>query len=354
MRNFFFTLIFLTFLPLNGVYASDTPLKVTGKNTLKFMEIKKSIGFALPIDCTLGEDCHIMNYVDFAPNDGKKTDPACLERTYDGHKGTDFALFNEKSMKEGVDVLAPMGGVVTKIRDGEPDQWSTPDQLEAIKTARKECGNAIMIDHGHDIQTIYCHLKKGSITVKANQKIKEGQKIAQVGLSGLTEFPHLHFGILKNKKIIDPFTGKDNFESCGKTGKPLWKKELDVHYQHFMIQTGGFLDDIPTLNKIDKDRNHKDIISPDANIITFWTTLLGVRNGDIINLDIKDPNGKILSKKTFIQEKNRARQFYYIGQNLEDKTLMEGAYIATVKIERQSDKNKTIEKQKIFTTLVVK
>jgi len=58
-----------------------------------------------PVDCTLGETCFIQNFVDRDPGPGA-ADFTCGPMTYDGHKGTDFALPSLAAMRQGVDVLA--------------------------------------------------------------------------------------------------------------------------------------------------------------------------------------------------------------------------------------------------------
>nr|WP_309501337.1 hypothetical protein [uncultured Roseovarius sp.] len=45
----------------------------------------------LPVACTLGETCHVQQYVDYDPGPGLR-DFMCRSLSYDGHKGTDFAL----------------------------------------------------------------------------------------------------------------------------------------------------------------------------------------------------------------------------------------------------------------------
>ena len=316
------------------------------------IKITKTHNFGLPIDCTIGEDCWVMNYVDMGPDDGKKTDPACLNRTYDGHKGTDFMILDEKSMEEGVNVLVPLAGVVTRIRDGEPDQWSTDEQLKEIKNQRKECGNAILIDHGDDLQTIYCHLKNGSIAVKADQKIEKGDIMGQVGLSGLTQFPHLHFGIIKEGKVIDPFTGQNNTQECGKTRGSLWDKDLDLSYKPFVIQNLGLSTDIPALSSIEQDGSSPADISLNSDILTLWVTLFGVQEGDNITLTIMDPNNKTFAKREITQDKERTRQFYYAGRRTTKSPLIEGVYTGEITIKRNY-KDQIIEDQK-FTTILVK
>jgi hypothetical protein len=308
------------------------------------IQIKKTPVFDLPIECEIGTDCWVMNYVDMIPDDGEQTDPACQKRTYDGHKGTDFMILDKATMQKGINVIAPLAGTVTKIRDGEPDRFPSEEELEQTKLARKECGNAVMIDHGEGLKTIYCHLKQNSIVVKQSQTLEIGDKIAQVGLSGLTQFPHLHFGILQDNKVIDPFTGLDNTQGCGKRKASLWKKELDLSYKPILIHNLGFSNDIPELTQIERNGNSNSDIKLDSEIMTFWTVLLGVQKDDKITLEIRDPNNKIFAKRNIIQDKTRARQFYYAGRRTNRKPLIEGAYTANVKVEREF-KGQTIREE---------
>ena len=339
-------LLLVTLMPLSLAYAQErTAIK-------PLINIVKSKNFGLPIDCTLGKTCHIMNYVDMGPNDGKQTDPACLARTYDGHKGTDFAIADDLAMRKGVNVLAALEGTIAKVRDGEQDQWPNNEQLETIKNARKECGNAVLITHENNIETIYCHLKKDSIRVKPGQKIQKGDIIAQVGMSGLTEFPHLHFGILKNKKIIDPFTGKQNTNSCGIKQQSLWDQKINIDYQPVTINHAGFSEKKPTLESISKNSSSLENIKPNPNLLTFWVTFLGVREGDKIKLEVRDPNDQIFAEYNITQEKTRARQFYFTGKKLSGKLLQDGAYTGTASVQRIDEKGEKIT-QNIVKVLIV-
>lgn len=316
-----------------------------------FIKITKTPTFDLPIECDIGADCWVMNYVDMGADDGLNTDPACQSRTYDNHKGTDFMILDEAAMNRGVNVIAPLGGTVTKVRDGEVDRFATNEELEKTKAMRKECGNAVMIDHGENLQTIYCHLKQNSILVEQGQEVKTGDKIGQVGLSGFTQFPHLHFGIIKDKKIIDPFTGQDNNQKCGTRKSNLWNKDLDLSYRPILIQNLGFSDDIPALNKIEKNSATPESLTVNSNLLSFWVVLLGVQEGDIITIEVRDPNDKIFAQRKIIQDKTRARQFYYTGRRTTREPLSEGAYTGSVKIERDF-KDQIIKEEKFNIVLI--
>src|SRR4051812_14619690 len=118
----------------------------------------------LPLDCTLGRDCFVQNYVDHDPTPGSR-DFTCGGRTYNAHNGTDFRLQDHLARQKGVAVLAAAGGTVDRLRDGEPDVSVRVSGQASV--TNKECGNAVVINHPGGWSTQYCHMARGSIIVKA-------------------------------------------------------------------------------------------------------------------------------------------------------------------------------------------
>jgi murein DD-endopeptidase MepM/ murein hydrolase activator NlpD len=94
------------------------------------------------------------------------------------HTGLDFQA------ETGTSILAAAGGVVVTA-------GPNPDY-----------GNMVEIDHGNDLITRYAHASK--LLVKKGDLIKRGQKIAEVGTTGRSTGPHLHFEVLVQGVPQDP------------------------------------------------------------------------------------------------------------------------------------------------------
>ena len=127
--------------------------------------------FALqqPIDCVLGETCYIQQFVDHTPGLGV-SDFRCAGMSYEGHKGTDFGLISLAQQRDGVNVLAAADGTVRGLRDGMDDiLWKEGSS----DVAGRECGNGIVLSHEDGFETQYCHLAKGSVTVRQGQSVQD-------------------------------------------------------------------------------------------------------------------------------------------------------------------------------------
>ena len=95
----------------------------------------------------------------------------------------------------GIDFTAPRGTKVYATGDG------TVSELK-INRGRSGYGTYVKLDHGFTYESFYGHLDK--IYVKEGQKIKRGQVIGEVGNTGLSMAPHLHYEIRKNGRPINP------------------------------------------------------------------------------------------------------------------------------------------------------
>ncbi len=256
-----------------------------------------------PVDCAPGETCFVQNYRDSEPGPGV-ADFACGTLSYDGHRGTDIALFDMAAMRAGVTVRAAAPGVVRALRDGEPDDGSV--------IPGKECGNGVVIDHGGGWESQYCHMKRGSIAVTPGQRVGMGVRLGEVGFSGNTEFPHLHFELRRDGEAVDPFD-RDGVPGCSAPGEDaLWLEP--VSYQPGGLVSAGMALGVPRYGAIKAGLASVESTTPEAPALVIWVQAFGARSGDVLRLTIRAPDGRLLVSRDHLIERNRARLFRAIGK----------------------------------------
>lgn len=167
--------------------------------------------FSLPLNCTEETVCFLQNLTDMDTGP-QRQDPFCGTATYNGHKGTDIRVKNLAVMEQGIPVLAMADGTVLRLRNTMADRL-IKDQAGFDAVKGKECGNGIVIDHGmfggHRWTSQTCHLARNSIVPKPGQKIRRGDRIGLIGLSGSTQFPHVHVSIRQEGRLTDLLTGHE-------------------------------------------------------------------------------------------------------------------------------------------------
>lgn len=92
----------------------------------------------------------------------------------------------------GLDIAAPVGTAILAPADGVVNfaGWET------------NYGRLMCIDHGHGFSTLYGHLQV--VFVKSGEKVRKGQTIAAIGLSGNTNGPHLHYVVFFHGNPVNP------------------------------------------------------------------------------------------------------------------------------------------------------
>ncbi|SEV92762.1 Peptidase family M23 [Cognatiyoonia koreensis] len=260
----------------------------------------------LPIDCILDDTCHIQQFVDRDPTSGA-SDFQCGSLTYDGHKGTDFALPSLAAQAEGVAVLAAAPGRVVGVRNDMLDALQNgPD---APDITDRECGNGVVIRHDDGWETQYCHMAQGSVTVIQNQIVAAGDTLGMVGLSGQTQFPHLHLSVRKNGDVVDPFD-PDNSARCGPATQTLWAQTIETPAGGLI--TSGFSASVPEFAAIKAGAvGATELAAQDP--IVIWTYAFGSKPGDTLTLSITGPEGEVI-RETVILDRTQAQLFRAIGR----------------------------------------
>ncbi len=93
----------------------------------------------------------------------------------------------------GIDFSGPIGTHIYCTGDGV---------VEKVSLGSNGYGNNIIVNHGYGYKTRYAHISKSH--VKVGQKVKRGEYIADMGNSGKSTAPHLHYEVIKNSKAINP------------------------------------------------------------------------------------------------------------------------------------------------------
>ncbi|GAA3863867.1 M23 family metallopeptidase [Celeribacter arenosi] len=298
----------------------------------------------LPVDCALGSECYIQHYVDTDPSHGG-ADFTCGPLSYDGNIGTDFALPTVIAMWRGIDVLSAAPGTVLAIRDGMED---FPQGTEgAPDVSDQSCGNGVVVDHGGGWSSQYCHLMNGSVAVQSGQRVPKGGVLGQIGLSGRTDFPHLHFVLRHEGRIVDPFN-PDAEITCGApaiNGGTLWQKPMV--YQPGGLLTIGVTDTTPTLEIVRAGTADKPKLAVDAPAIILFTLLYGAQKDDVLRLWVAGPDGELFSDSVTIEE--TATQIVRASGRKIDGAWRDGGYRAQVQFTRngqvigQMSKDFTVE-----------
>lgn len=118
------------------------------------------------------------------PTEGRISSAFGLRRIFNGeprrpHSGLDIAA------PKGTPVLSALNGKVAAIGDYYFN------------------GKTVIIDHGQGLTTLYCHLSQ-TADLKVGDRVKAGQRIGDVGSTGRSTGPHLHWTVTLNSARVDP------------------------------------------------------------------------------------------------------------------------------------------------------
>ena len=240
-----------------------------------------------PLQCRLGVDCFVQNYLDADPGLGVR-DYHGGQRSYDGHNGVDIRLPSLVEQRAGVAVRAVARGRVLRVRDGVPDL--DVDRRGKAAVAGEECGNGLVIDHGGGWETQYCHLARGSIAVRPGRTVRAGATIGRVGLSGDTQFPHVHLTVRHDGRVVDPFAFAAPPGSRG-GGIALWRDRRP--YQSGEVLLTGFATrvvDGAAAQEAGADQRPRP--DRDAPALVAFAQAIGLERGDVQRILVTGPDSR--------------------------------------------------------------
>ncbi len=296
---------------------------------------------ALPLACVVGKSCVVQNYVDHGAGTGVR-DYRCGLLSYRGHKGTDFRLLDSEAYARGVAVLAAAPGRVRAVRDDMRDASVRAMGKDAV--AGREAGNSVIIGHGDGWETQYAHLRRGSIAVRPGDVVQAGQTLGEVGLSGNTEFPHLHFEVRHQSAIIDPFLGDGTTDACQAGLRSLWvQATMDaLGYVATGIIAAGIAGAPPNLGEDGVARDTTGVFNAQSAAAVFWVQIYGAQESDLEELRLLTPNGQILIERRRHVPGNRAQWFSYAGKRRGADVWPAGVYRGNYTLYRGSQRDQVL------------
>ncbi|HEY7421393.1 MAG TPA: M23 family metallopeptidase [Gaiellaceae bacterium] len=132
-------------------------------------------------------------------------------RTNSGRYADDFSLVDDAGSlysRDGLElrdwigfgapVRAPGAGTIVAAVSSVPDNTFTSTGVEFAEPHEHEpaaaiFGNHLVIDHGSDEFSVLGHLEHDSVTVEPGERVDAEQRVGSLGLSGNTDFVHLHY-----------------------------------------------------------------------------------------------------------------------------------------------------------------
>jgi hypothetical protein len=278
---------------------------------------------AFPLACTIGATCEIQHYLDLDAGPGVR-DYHGGRRTYDGHNGVDLRVADLATAAR-TDVLAAAPGRVARLRDGVADVSIRAGGAPDVEG--RECGNGVVIDHGGGWETQYCHLAKGSLKVKVGDVVKAGQPIGRVGLSGDTEFAHLHLSVRHDGVIVDPFAPAPG-------AAPLWNGQARklLAYKAGAVLNVGFAAGPVDQGKIEAAPPAKP--GRDSAALVAYGRAIELERGDEIYVALRGPGGGLLGENHVVLDRDKAQYLIYAGRKRPPTGWPAGRYAARLEVRR--------------------
>ena len=129
---------------------------------------------------------------------------------YDQHDGSDYLLNGDVEQMD-IDpspIVAAADGVVIDTRDGFYDKCHISAGGDISCDGHPIKANYVIVQHMNGYTSRYWHMRKDSVAVQVGDQVLCGDKLGEVGSSGRSSKPHLHFEVQRpDGLVIDPYAG---------------------------------------------------------------------------------------------------------------------------------------------------
>lgn len=118
-------------------------------------------------------------------------------------EGRISSVFGSQRVLNGV-AGNPHNGIDIAADEGTPVYASSDGVVIIAGADFYYNGNFVLLDHGQNLTSIYLHMSK--LSVQTGDTVKKGQKIGEIGSTGRSTAPHLHWGVQWYNNRIDPMS----------------------------------------------------------------------------------------------------------------------------------------------------
>jgi hypothetical protein len=238
----------------------------------------------------------VSNFVDLSnAGPGDLMEYTCGRRTYDlasgyDHQGIDMFTtpFSWARMNANEqNIIAAAGGVIVARVDGQFDRNCSfnPSNTQA---------NYVAVRHDDGLVAFYLHMKRNSLTAKTiGDRVEVGEYLGQVGSSGISTGPHLHFELQDaSGLVVDPNAG-----TCG-SDTTLWKQQ--PKYREPLVTRVGIHDQAPQYSFdscVEGTAHYGDLIAL-GGPVSISANLKDQPVGVPATISLIKPDGTVLSQGT--------------------------------------------------------
>ena len=171
--------------------------------------------------------------------------------------------------------------------------------------------------------------------------MEAGTPLGEVGLSGLTAYPHVHFEVRHDGKVVDPFTGIAESTAC--TLDPLkavegalWAPELlpAIASNELRILDAGFAGGAVSPAELEVGLTPEQVASPVSPGLVFFARVMNMREGDQLRFVLEGPDGWGQEHAMAPVERSKATYVGFAGRKLKTDRWPAGRYTGRAELFR--------------------